>query len=90
MPKPTCQLNLTLDVPTAEAVEEVAFPAHYRPSGAGKVLLQERLVLAAAGWKIDDKDMGTLLEAICRLEELELQKVKDLLVSIGAISRLGS
>ena len=25
MPRPTCQLNLTLDVPTAEYVEEIAY-----------------------------------------------------------------
>jgi len=89
MPNPTCQLNLTLDVPTAEAVEDVAFPAHYRPSGAGKILLQERLALAAAGWKIDDKEMSTMLEAICRMKAPELEKVKSLLISLGALSRLG-
>lgn len=61
MPRPTCQLNLTLDVPTAERVEEIAFAAHMRPSGTGRDLLLERLELVDAGWGLDDKET---LEAV--------------------------
>ena len=77
MPRPTCQLNLTLNVPVAENVENVAFAANYRPSGAGRVLLEERLALEAAGWKIAAKELGTLLEAVCRLDENGRNAVKD-------------
>jgi hypothetical protein len=79
MPKPTCQLNLTLDVPTAEWVERIARDVNLRPSGCGRVLLEQRLALEARGWRIDDKEMGTVLEAICSLKNKDLEAVKDLL-----------
>lgn len=56
MARPTCQLNLTLDVPTAEKVEEIAFAAHIRPSGTGRDLLLERLELVDAGLALGDKE----------------------------------
>jgi len=62
MPRPTCQLNLTLDVPTAEYVEELAFASHKRPSGIGRDLLLERLELAKAGWKDRDDETKELLK----------------------------
>ena len=58
MPTPTCQLNLTLDVPVAENVENIVFAANHQPSGAGRVVLEERLALESAGWKIADKVDG--------------------------------
>lgn len=78
MPKPTCQLNLTLDVSIAEWVERVARTINIRPSGAGRVLLEERLALVDLGWKIGDKEFGSLLGAIVALEEKDLHAVKDL------------
>jgi hypothetical protein len=86
MPKPTCQLNLTLDVPTAEWVENIARDANLRPSGAGRVLLLQRLSLAKKGWDIEDKEMGAILEAVCGLEENDLEEVKDLLRGLIAKS----
>jgi len=56
MPRPTCQINVTLDVPTATQIEEIAFSAHKRPSGAGRDLLLERLKLVDAGWGLDDEE----------------------------------
>lgn len=73
MPKPTCQLNLTLEVPVAEHVEKISREANYRPSGAGRVMLQQRLDLEAAGWKIDDKELFTILESVCRLKPESLK-----------------
>lgn len=84
MPKPTCQLNLTLDVPTAEWVERIAREVNLRPSGAGRVLLEQRLALEARGWKIADKDLGTILEAICGLNERDLETIKDVLRQLVA------
>ena len=79
MPKPTCQLNLTLDVPTAEWVEKIARDANLRPSGTGRILLLQRLALEKKGWNIEDKEMGAILEAVCGLEGNDLEEVKDLL-----------
>jgi len=79
MPKATCQLNLTLEVPVAENVERIAREANYRPSGAGRVLLDERLQLEAAGWKLDDGGMRSLLEAVSRLNESQRQALEDFL-----------
>jgi len=79
MPKPTCQLNLTLDVPTAEWVERIARDVNLRPSGAGRVLLEQRLALEERGWRIDNKELGRILEAICGLGEKDLEAVKELL-----------
>ncbi|MCA9428715.1 MAG: hypothetical protein KC994_26795 [Candidatus Omnitrophica bacterium] len=61
MPRPTCQLNLTLTVEQAEKVEEIAFAGHKRPSGAGRDLMLERLELVDAGWALDDEET---LEAV--------------------------
>ena len=84
MPKPTCQLNLTLEVPVAEHVEKISREANYRPSGAGRVMLEQRLALEAAGWKIDDKEMYTLLEAICRVRPEHVESIKTTLRGIMA------
>jgi hypothetical protein len=82
MPKPTCQLNLTLDVPTAEWVERVARDVNLRPSGAGRVLLMQRLELEEAGWKLDNSDLGEILRAIAGLKTDQLKSVKDLLAKL--------
>jgi len=81
MPRPMCQLNLTLDVPTAQHVENIGFAAHYPPSGAGRILLRERLDLETAGWNIDDEELATILEAVCRVKKDARQEI------IEAISR---
>jgi hypothetical protein len=88
MPKATCQLNLTLEIPVAEHVEKIAREANLRPSGAGRVLLEQRLALETSGWKIESREMGTLIEAICRLREEDLQSVKELLR--GIVAKRGS
>jgi hypothetical protein len=79
VPKPTCQLNLTLDVPTAEWVERIARDVNLRPSGAGRVLLLQRMALEDKGWKIDDEDVGSILGRVAALEERDLEAVKELL-----------
>jgi hypothetical protein len=84
MPKPTCQLNLTLDLATAEWIERIARDVNIRPSGAGRVLLEERLALEDLGWKIGDRELGTLLESIVALEGQDLQSVKDFVGRLGA------
>ncbi len=78
MPRPTCQLNLTLDVPTAEYVEELAFAAHKRPSGIGRELLLERLELAKAGWKDGDEETKELLKKILSASVQKRNKIEDL------------
>jgi len=83
MPKPTCQLNLTLDVPTAEWVERIAYEAHIRPSGAGRELLLERLQLEEAGWKAGNKEMIKILAAVCKLDENGLNQVKQMASKSG-------
>mgnify|MGYP003419662461 CR=1 FL=1 len=84
MPKPTCQLNLTLDLPIAEWIERVARTVNIRPSGAGRVLLEERLALEELGWKIGDKEFGKLIETIVGLEEKDLQALKEFVSRLGA------
>ena len=86
MPKPTCQLNLTLDVPTAEWVERIAREVHLRPSGVGRVLLLQRLALENQGWKVDDNDLMSILEAVAGLKQEHLQSVKELLGRLGSKS----
>jgi len=76
MPRPTCQLNLTLDVPTAEYVEEIAFSVHKRPSGVGRDLLLERLELVRAGWNNDDDDMKEVLKEVAQMDAEGLDKLK--------------
>lgn len=76
MPRPTCQLNLTLDVPTAEFVEEIAFAVHKRPSGVGRDLLLERLDLEKAGWKSGDSEKMDVLKEVCGLNADSLDKLK--------------
>ena len=76
MPRPTSQLNLTLDVPTAEYVEEIAFSVHKRPSGVGRDLLLERLELVRAGWNNDDDDLKLVLKEVCELDADGLDKLK--------------
>ncbi len=78
MPRPTCQLNLTLDVPTAEVVEQLAFNAHKRPSGAGRDFLLERLKLAKAGWNLDDSEMLELLVKVVQASKSKQDKIRDL------------
>ncbi|KXK37890.1 MAG: hypothetical protein DIKNOCCD_01563 [bacterium] len=69
-------MNLTLEVPVAEHVEKISREANYRPSGAGRVMLEQRLALEAAGWKIDNNELFTLLEAVCRLKPENLESIK--------------
>jgi hypothetical protein len=68
-----------LDVPTAEWVENIARDANLRPSGAGRVLLMQRLALEKKGWNIEDKEMAAVLGAVCGLGDSDLEEVKDLL-----------
>ncbi|MCA9443689.1 MAG: hypothetical protein KC964_23010 [Candidatus Omnitrophica bacterium] len=70
MPRPTCQLNLTLTVEQTEKVEKIAFATRRRPSGAGRDLMLERLELVDAGWALDDEEA--------------LEAVKKFLVKRGA------
>jgi len=78
MPRPTCQLNLTLDVPTAEKVEEIAFAVHKRPSGAGRDLLLERMKLVDAGWGLDDEESMDLLKKVLSASKAKKDKIRDL------------
>ena len=87
MPKPTCQLNLTLDVPTAECVERIARDVNLRPSGAGRVLLLQRMGLENKGWRIDDDDLGSILERVAALGEQDLNSVKELLDRVAPLPR---
>lgn len=82
MPKATCQLNLTLDVPVAESVEEVARRIKLRPSGAGRVLLMERLELERAGWSATDSDTLQLLARICSLTAEQRNRLAEKLDQI--------
>ncbi|MCA9445273.1 MAG: hypothetical protein KC964_31080 [Candidatus Omnitrophica bacterium] len=79
MPRPTCQLNLTLDVPTAEYVEEIAFAAHKRPSGVGRDLLLERLELARAGWSVDDRETLSLIKRLLEASSQKRGKIEKIL-----------
>ncbi len=79
MPKPTCQLNLTLDVPTAEWVERIAREANLRPSGAGRVLLEQRLKLEKAGWGIEDSELAEILNGVAALSEKDREAVRSIL-----------
>lgn len=79
MPKPTCQLNLTLDVPTAEWVERVARQANVRPSGAGRLLMEERLKLQGAGWELGDAETAELLAGVIGLKPRDREAVRALL-----------
>ena len=79
MPRPTCQLNLTLDVPQAERVEEIAFTAHKRPSGTGRDLLLERMKLIDAGWALDDEETLDLLVKVLSASKPKNDKIRDLL-----------
>lgn len=89
MPKPTCQLNLTLDVPTAEWVEQLAREVNLRPSGAGRVLLLQRMELANKGWRIDDDELGSILERVASLNEGDLSSVKELLDRVAPVPKAG-
>ena len=79
MPKPTCQLNLTLDVPTAERVERIARKAKLRPSGAGRVLLLERLQLESDGWALGDFELSELLRGVVALNERGRREVEQVI-----------
>ncbi len=74
-----CQLNLTLDISTAQHIERIAHDAYLRPSGVGRTLLLQRLNLESAGWKVSDKDLGRLLEAVCRLPKDGIEELKEVL-----------
>ncbi len=84
MPKPTCQLNLTLDVPTAEWVERIARGANLRPSGAGRVLLEHRLKLESAGWAIDDTELGEILNGVAGLNDKDREAVRTIVKRAGS------
>lgn len=76
MPKATCQLNLTLEVPVAEHVERIARSVHLTPSGAGRVLLQQRLALEETGWRLENKELEKLLHAVSRLNGEQLESLR--------------
>ncbi|MCG3196906.1 MAG: hypothetical protein GHCLOJNM_01386 [bacterium] len=79
MPKATCQLNLTLEVPVAEHVEQIARSVHLTPSGAGRVLLQQRLALEESGWRLENKEVEKLLNAVSRLNGEQIEALRDFL-----------
>lgn len=89
MPKQMCQLGLTLDVPTAEWVEEIAKEIDVRPGGCGRILLEQRLALEKAGWKCDNMELGAILEAVVSLDERTRGKLVKLLIERGALSGSG-
>jgi hypothetical protein len=78
-----CQLNLTLEPSVAEHIETIGYNAHLRPSGAGRVLLEQRLALEEAGWSIGNKDLAALLEKVCQLKEEGLNRVKAIVAQVG-------
>jgi hypothetical protein len=78
-----CQLNLTLEPSVAEHVETIGYNAHLRPSGAGRVLLEQRLALEKAGWGIGNKELAGLFEKICRVGEEDLNRVKEIVARMG-------
>ncbi|MCA9419053.1 MAG: hypothetical protein KC917_22455 [Candidatus Omnitrophica bacterium] len=84
MPKPTCQLNLTLDVPTAEWVERIAREANLRPSGAGRVLLEQRLKLESAGWGIEDSELADILNGVAALNDRDREAVRSIIKKAAA------
>lgn len=73
----TCQLNLTLSVPVAEHVEAVAREAHQRPSGAGRLLLEERLALESAGWDLNNQELMNIYKIIAELDPKKYQRAKE-------------
>lgn len=83
MPKATCQLNLTLDVPVAEAVERISNEIHLRPSGGGRVLLLERLELEQRGWKAQDNGLKELLMRICVMDSRQRDLVEEFIAGLG-------
>ena len=87
MPKPSCQLNLRLDIPTAERIEHISDGTFLHPSGVGRTLLLERLELEEAGWKLGDKETLKILEAVCRVKEKHREKLKEFLK--GLVSEEG-
>jgi len=57
------------------------------PGKAAKRFLRERLALYRAGWDIADEDLGTLIEAVCRIERKHLPTVKEFLDTLAAEPR---
>lgn len=55
MVRPTCQLNLTLDVPTAEKIELISQAVNQRPSGTGRVLLLQSIKFVESGLDFTDE-----------------------------------
>lgn len=88
MPRPTCQINVSLDVPQAEWVERIASEINVRPSRAGQVLLRERLTLEKAGWRCDDKAMGEILEAVASLDEKGRRELRNFLEILGVAHKV--
>ena len=84
MLKAACHLNLTLDVPTTEHLERISDEHYLRPTSAGRILFLQRLALESAGWKIDDKDLGGLLEIVCRLPKGGIEELEQVIRKFGA------
>jgi hypothetical protein len=76
MPIAKCQLNLTLEVPVAEKVESLGRNSYQPPSRIGRVLLEQRLRLEKAGWRIGDKEMLEILKMVCSLDEKGMKKLR--------------
>jgi hypothetical protein len=70
-----CQLNLTLDVPLAEAVEAIAKGKHVATGRAARILLEQRLKLEKAGWGPNDRDLYEILMQVCSLQEKQRGKL---------------
>ena len=84
MLKITCQLSLTLDIPTAQHIERIAHDAYLGPGGVGRTLLLQRLALESAGWKVGDNDLGRLLEAVCRLPKDGVEELAEAIRRLDA------
>ena len=77
MPTPMCQLNLTLDIPTGQEIERLSKEIYRRESGVGKILLEQRLDLEKAGWKIHDKELAEVLGTAVSLSKEGRMKLME-------------
>lgn len=73
--KRASQFHLRFDLATFDRIETCARKNRMTAYDCGKSLLLERLTLEAAGWKIEDDQLATLLETIVRLPAEAREKV---------------
>jgi hypothetical protein len=90
MPRPMCQLNLTLDLPIAESVKRLARERNIPTGRAARFLIEQRLKLEEAGWGPNDRELHELLEQVCSLPEERRGKILKFLKKQDLMPKLVS